>query len=107
MPEPVPSRAKYSLRTLLILVAFACLAIGLYVVGTRLADAERELRALRNETGNLTIDDRSKVHVIAIEMDEQNTWRWRLFIPQGHKYSWNIAAEKIPRYDVPQKADIS
>ena len=107
MPEVAPYRARYSLRTLLILVAFACLAIGLYVVGTRLADAERELRALRNETGNLTINDRSKVHIIAVDVDEPNTWRWRLFIPKGHQYSWKAAAEKIPRYDVPQNAEIT
>jgi hypothetical protein len=103
MPEPIPRRAKFSLRALFILVAIICFAAGTYVVGRKLADAEREVRKLRNETGALSIDDPTKVHVIAVPVDEPNTWRWRLFIPKGHKYSWNIAAEQIPRNHPPQK----
>jgi hypothetical protein len=99
-------QAKYTLRTLLILVAVVCIAIGFYMMGTRLRNAERQLQSLRNETGHLTIDDRSKVHVITVPLDEPNTWRWRLFIPQGHKYSWNISAEEIPQDEVPQKAEV-
>ena len=99
-------RARYSLRTLLILVAVAGVIIGSYVVGTRLKQAERELRVLREETGRLTIGDRSQVHVINVAVDEPNTWRWRLFIPKGHKYSWNLAAENIPQHEVPQEAGI-
>jgi hypothetical protein len=99
-------RARYSLRTLLILVAASGVIIGSYVVGTRLRQAERELKVLRDETGRLTIGDRSQVHVINIAVDEPNTWRWRLFIPKGHKYSWNLAAEEIPQFEVPQQAGI-
>jgi hypothetical protein len=107
MTDPIPPRAKFSLRTLLIVVAVICLAIGSYVVGRKLGTAEREVRKLRNETGVLTVDDPTKVHVIAVGVDEPNTWRWRLFIPKGHKYSWNIAAENIPRNKPPQKAGTS
>ena len=99
-------RVRYSLGTLLIIVAVAGVIIGSYVVGTRLQQAERELRVLREETGRLTIDDRSQVHVINVAVDEPNTWRWRLFIPKGHKYSWNLAGENIPQLDVPQEAGV-
>jgi hypothetical protein len=99
-------RAKFSLRLLLVLVAIVCLAIGSYVVGTKLANAERELRKLRNETGALTVSDRSKVHIISVDTGEPNTWRWRMFIPKGHKYSWHIADENIPKNDVPTRAGI-
>src|SRR5205085_11229962 len=77
-----------------------------YVVGSRLKQAERELQALRNETGQLAIGDRSQVHVINVAVEEPNSWRWRLFIPKGHKYSWNLAAENIPQFEVPQQAGI-
>jgi hypothetical protein len=103
-------RARYSLSTLLILVAVAGVLIGSYMLGTRLRRAERELKALRDETGRLTISDRSQVQVINVPgadvTDEPNTWRWRLFIPKGQKYSWNLAAENIPQLDVPQKAGV-
>ena len=104
-------RVRFSLGTLLILVAVAGVIIGSYMMGTRLQQAERELKALRDETGRLTISDRSQVHVINVPMDEgtvdePNTWRWRLFIPKGHKYSWNLAGENIPQLEVPQEAGV-
>jgi hypothetical protein len=104
--EAAAVRARYSLRTLLIVVAAVGVIVGSYVVGTRLKQAERELQVLREETGRLTISDRSQVHVINVAVDEPNTWRWRLFIPKGHKYSWNLAAENIPQHEVPQEAGI-
>jgi hypothetical protein len=107
MPDPTSPRARFSLRTLLILVAVLCFAIGSYVVSRKLSDAERELRKLRNEAGVLAVDDRTKVHVISVDVDEPNTWRWRMFIPKGHKYSWNLAAKQIPRFQPPQQAGMS
>jgi len=109
-------RVRYSLGTLLILVAVVGVIVGSFVVGTRLRRAERELKALRDETGRLTIGDRSQVHVINVRVDEDtaadvtgdkpNTWRWRVFIPKGQKYSWNLAAKDIPQLDVPQEAGV-
>src|SRR5262245_1145630 len=107
MSEPAPSRAKFSLRTLFILVGVICFAVGSYAVGRRLMNAEREVRKLQSEVGVLTIDDRTKVHVVAVDVDDPNTWRWRLFIPRGHKYSWNIAAENISKDHPPQQAGIA
>jgi hypothetical protein len=109
--ETAPVRARYSLRSLLILVAVAGVIIGSYVVGTRLRQAERELKVLREETGRLSISDRSQIHVINVAVgnvagEEPNTWRWRLFIPKGQKYSWNLAAKDIPQLDVPQQAGV-
>ena len=40
-------RARYSLGTLLIVVAVAGVIVGSYVMGTRLRRAERELQVLR------------------------------------------------------------
>jgi hypothetical protein len=106
MTSCASARPQFSLGTLLILMGVVGVAIGTYVVESKLRKAQRELRTLRNETGHLTVNDRSKVHVIAVDVDEPNTWRWRLFIPRGHKYSWNVSAEKIPEDDVPQKAEV-
>ena len=97
---------RFRLRTLMIVVAVVGVIVGSYVMGTKLRQAERELQVLRNETGRLTIGDRTQVHVINVAVDEPNTWRWRLFIPKGQKYSWNLAAEEIPQFDVPQRAGI-
>ena len=97
---------RFRLSTLMIVVAVVGVIVGSYVMGTRLRQAERELKVLRNETGRLTIGDRTQVHVINVAVDEPNTWRWRLFIPKGQKYSWNLAAKDIPQHDVPQEAGV-
>jgi hypothetical protein len=99
-----PRRWAFSLRTLLLVVLVLCVALGFYLTGRRLREAERELRVLRDETGRLSVEDRTQFHAIALDGDEPNTWRWRLFIPKGHRYSWNLAAEDIPQHDPPRRA---
>jgi hypothetical protein len=103
-------RVTYSVLGLLLLVFAAALIVG-YVVNTgRLRKAEqelqvarRELQALRQETGQLTIEDRTKFHAVTVPMDEPNTWRWRVFLPKGHRYAWRIATKDIPQNTVPSR----
>jgi hypothetical protein len=95
-------RITYSLATLLSVVIVAALILA-YVLHIRgLPDAERELHVLRQETGRLTIDDRTKFHAVTVPVDEPNTWRWRIFLPKGHRYSWQIATKDIPPNSVPK-----
>jgi hypothetical protein len=96
------TRWRFSLRTLLLLVVIVCIAIPLGMQSYKLHRAETELRQLRNEVGYLSIDDRSKVHVVAVDMNEPNTWRWRIFLPQGVRYSWCLGFGDIPAKGVPQ-----
>ena len=35
--------------------------------------------------------------------DEPETWKWRLFLPKGHRYGWRGAASQIPRNTVPRE----
>lgn len=105
--ERTPRRLRFSLRTFLLVVVGLCVGVGYYHTSRRLREAERELRALRDEVGYLSVEDRTQLHAISIDTDEPNTWRWRLFVPKGHRYSWNIACENIPQNDVPQKPGVS
>ncbi len=106
-PKRKPSRLRFSLRTLLLLMIAACVALGYYHTWRRMRDAEEEVRVRRDESGYLSVEDRSQLHAIALDTDEPNTWCWRLFVPKGHRYSWNIACENIPQNTAPQKAGIS
>jgi BlaR1 peptidase M56 len=45
--------------------------------------------------------DPSKLFVVALESDESNTWRWRIFLPKGHRYAWKVAYDNIPRLKPP------
>ena len=38
--------------------------------------------------------------MIAIDTGKRNSWKWRLFIPRGHRYAWYAASRDIP-YGVP------
>ena len=105
MKTPRPFR--FSLREVFLLMLAFCVAIGYYLTSRRLREAEQELRVRRDETGYLSVDDRTQLHAITVDTDEPNTWRWRLFVPKGHRYSWNIACDFIPQNDVPQRPGAS
>jgi hypothetical protein len=66
----------------------------------------QEVQQLRTELGFLVIGDPGKVHAIrgrSIEHVEPNTWRWRLYLPQGSQYSLNVFSGHLPpRVDKPR-----
>jgi hypothetical protein len=95
-------RVTYSVLGLLLLVFAVALIVGLVVNTGRLQEAEQELQVLRQETGHLTIEDRTKFHAVTVPTEEPNTWRWRIFLPKGHRYSWQIASKEIPQNTVPK-----
>jgi hypothetical protein len=95
-------RWRFSLRTLLLLVVIVCIAIPMGMQTYKLHRAETEIRRLRNEVGYLSVEESSKVHVIAVDMNEPDTWRWRIFLPQGVRYSWCLGFGDIPAKGVPQ-----
>jgi hypothetical protein len=96
-------KVTFSLLGLLLLVLVVAVIIGYVVNAGRLHKAEQELRALRQETGHLTIDDHTKFHAVTVPDDDPNTWRWRIFLPKGHRYAWRIATKDIPQNSVPNK----
>ncbi len=85
-------------------MTLACFGIYHWHVSNKLRHAETELRQLRSETGRITVEDETKVHVVAIDTSQRNTWRWRMFIPKGHRYSWNVASKNIPNGHPPDRA---
>ncbi|MBN2580953.1 MAG: hypothetical protein JXB10_18360 [Pirellulales bacterium] len=51
---------------------------------------------LRTEAGYLKIKDDSLFQGIEIPCEEPLTWKWRVFLPKGSKYSWHYLAGMIP-----------
>ncbi len=97
--------ARFRLRELLLLITVIALAAGLLIVSRRAFRAELELSVIRDEAGHtlgkLHIEDQTQVHIRAIQEEEPNTWRWRVFIPKGHKYDFNAAHSNIPGDGLP------
>jgi hypothetical protein len=97
-------RRTFSVRAFLLGIIAVSVLMGIYSLQRHLRLANEELHRLREETGRLSIGDRSQVHAIAVATAEPDTWRWRLFIPKGHRYAWHLACDEIPRDSVPAEA---
>lgn len=100
-------RPRISLLAFLLVVTVICLAVSHWQTSRQLATSSSEVRRLRDELGYVSIDDKSKFHAVALDTDEPNSWRWRLFIPKGHRYKWNIACENIPQNVPPAQAGVT
>ena len=106
------SRHQISLLGFLLVVTVMCLAVSHWHTSRQLTTAQAELRKLRDELGRLSIDDRKKFHAVALEGDlasgpGPHTWRWRIFVPKGVRYWWNIACQDIPKISPPPLAGVS
>ncbi len=95
---------QWRLSTLLLIVLIVALALGGVLTYRTLREAKRQLQSLRNEAGYLAIEKTDLVHVIALEASEPMSWRWRLYLPKGHKYQWKVAHGAIPPDGFPRNA---
>jgi len=100
-------RVRFSLLSFLLASAAICLAVSHWHTSWQLATARVELRKLRDELGYLSIEDRTKFHAVALESGTPNTWQWRLFVPKGARYQWNIACDEIPKNSPPSQTGMS
>lgn len=96
-------RIQFSLLWLAAIITIAALAVSNWQKSKDLAAANAELYRLRNELGYLAVADKTQFHAIAIDADEKNTWRWRVFIPEGNKYYWQIAVDGPPKDSQPDR----
>ena len=100
-------RPRFSLLAMLLTAAVLCLAVSHWNTSLQLAAARTELRKLRDQVGYVTIEDRTKFHAIALDSGEPDTWQWRLFLPKGARYQWNMAYEDIPQHSPPPDGQVS
>ena len=78
-------RPRISLRTLLLLMAIFAMGITIWQLRADLEPLRTEVRRLRDETGQLTIEDSERIHAIQMITDYPLTWKWRVYIPAGRK----------------------
>lgn len=110
---PRPRRAwtlRFSLLSLCILVAIACVAAAWYGMRTReraaiekaakleatVKSQQAEIRRLRAELGYLTIADRTKVHAVQLKCSEDYHWKWRVYLPPGKPWKLCYVQGQIP-----------
>ena len=102
--EDAPIRGpRFSLLTLLVFMTFVALAVGLGSVARNnrqlwLANESlvKENRRLRDEAGELFIEDETELHAIQISTDTYFEWQWRIWIPEGGEYLLCYEGGEIP-----------
>jgi hypothetical protein len=95
-------RFQFALRSLMLFVLIFALILTSVLMYRRMSDAERELVKLRKIAGYYKIEDENLLYAVAIESNDLFSWRWRIYLPAGHKYMWHYYSGNIPTKDVPK-----
>ena len=106
--QPTGRRLRFTLRLMFVAVAGVALVvswINTYHVTQRIRLLEVENRRLRDEAGELSIEDPSLFHVIRIDTDTEFEWAWRIWIPEGHSYQIKSFGGKIPKEGFPRPSN--
>ena len=67
-----------------------------------LGPLRKEVRKLRDETGQFVIDDPEKIHAIQLATDYPLAWKWRVYIPAGRSVCLAHQNFQIPKGELPQ-----
>jgi hypothetical protein len=99
-----PSRrkgARFSLLTLLLVTAIVALSVTVAMLYRELGPLREEVSRLRNEVGELNVEDPTKLHAIRVETDNELEWKWRIWIPEGASYRLRGDGGPVPKEGYP------
>lgn len=77
---------RFSLTTLVLLTTVVAMGITIATLWRELAPLRAENRRLRDEVGELSIEDRTKLHAIRVANTGELIWKWRVWLPAGRRY---------------------
>ncbi|MEX2138864.1 MAG: hypothetical protein WD894_06355 [Pirellulales bacterium] len=102
---PSPRRPRFTLRVLLVAVAVIALVVS-WVNTNRIATRNRlleaENRRLRNDFGELSVEDETRFHAIGVPTNNELEWAWRIWVSEGHSYHIRVAGGQVPKEGFPQ-----
>ncbi len=102
MDEPhsntrTPWLPRFSLSSALLLMTIVGLAIVVVQLWREVGPLRANVRRLRDEVGALSIDDPTKPCAIRVRTNDEFTWKWRLWIPEGRAYVLKNSNKNIPK----------
>ena len=62
------------------------MGITITIIGKEVTELRAENQRLRDEVGEITIADPTKLHAIQVESGDELVWKWRVWLPAGHRY---------------------
>lgn len=93
-------RVRFSLLNLMLAMTILAMAGTIW----QLAPLYFEVKKLREETGQLVVWNRSKVHAIQVPTYQEHAWKWRLWVPRGQKLRVSVLTAKIPSQGFPSQS---
>ena len=105
---------KYSLVNLLLILTTAAAFAGLYgawrsnsqtvarfqskaeAYEQTISELRDALRKLKQETGQLTIEEKTNILAVKMQTDSERTWKYRVFLPEGHNYYFGSQINSLP-----------
>ncbi len=79
---------SFSIRSILVVVAFVALLLSHALTSVRLNDAQRELDVVRRTYGYMKIENSSKINVVSLA---QEKGAFRFVIPPGERYFLHLS----------------
>jgi hypothetical protein len=100
-PPIARRRARFSLLTLLLVTAIVALSVTVAMLYRELGPLRAEVVRLRNEVGELHVNDPAKLHAIRVETDSELEWKWRIWLPEGATYRLRGEGGPVPETGFP------
>jgi hypothetical protein len=99
MPRP-----RFSLLTSLLVVTIVAMAIVIWQLYVEVVPLRVENRRLRDELGELSIEDDTQFHAILTPQlnPGDHAFKWRIWVPQGRRYVLRYASQSVPKQGYPQ-----
>ncbi|TWT90615.1 hypothetical protein Mal64_10090 [Pseudobythopirellula maris] len=96
---------RFSLLSLLVLTAITVLVAVLWVELREVGPLRREVRRLREQSGLITVDDRTRPHALMLKSDSPFEWRWLVWLPESSGAVVRVANGGVPITGLPAEAD--
>lgn len=89
-------RPRFSILSALLVLTIAALAVTVWRQNSELSPLQQEVRRLRKELGQLTIDDANKIYAIRVPSSDLDTNRFRVYLPKNRKFILGSRIQTIP-----------
>lgn len=93
---------RFSLLNLVLMTTIVSLGVTVYMLYQEVAPLRAEVKRLRDEVGELHIEDKTKLHAIRVETENELEWKWRIWLPEGTSYKLRGFGDDIPLESFPE-----
>lgn len=87
---------RFNIKALVSLTTIVGLLIVIVQQWREIGPLRAEVRRMRNELGYLLVDDPSRAYVIGMRSFENDSWKWRIYLPPGGKYALCERSGRFP-----------